>query len=254
VSALAQDSERSRYYIQQMIDLAATHDETGVTTMQRMLEQEPRPTPRDPAAAREALQRGQAALRAADLNAALIAFQQANGLEVDGIVGPQTWGALNGAAPAAEGEKKAAKAKKGKKNILNGVVHIQSTFNNTMITITDVSGNVISWSTAGARGFKGSRKSTPFAAQLAAARLQGLAQVHPLRGAAGRGGRGQEGHGPRHAVHHRLRERPGLRPGVRAARPAGRGLQDLPDPGCDPHPPQRLPSSEAPQSLTTRLD
>ncbi len=78
VSALAQDSERSRYYIQQMIDLAATHDETGVTTMQRMLEQEPRPTPRDPAAAREALQRGQAALRAADLNAALIAFQQAS--------------------------------------------------------------------------------------------------------------------------------------------------------------------------------
>lgn len=77
-AALAQDSDRSRYYIQQMIDLAATHDETGVTAMQRMLEQEPKPKPRDPAAAREALQRGQAALRADDLNAALTAFQQAS--------------------------------------------------------------------------------------------------------------------------------------------------------------------------------
>jgi small subunit ribosomal protein S11 len=57
--------------------------------------------------------------------------------------------------------------KKVKKNILNGVVHIQSTFNNTIVTITDPNGNVISWSTAGMNGFKGSRKSTPFAAQLA---------------------------------------------------------------------------------------
>ena len=76
--ALAQDSARSRYYIQQMIELAATNDEAGVTAMQRMLEQEPRPTPRDPAAARAALQRGQAALRTEDLNAALTAFQQAS--------------------------------------------------------------------------------------------------------------------------------------------------------------------------------
>jgi len=86
------------------------------------------------------------------------------------------------AAPAAaEGEKKTAKAKKGKKNILNGVVHIQSTFNNTMITITDVSGNVISWSTAGARGFKGSRKSTPFAAQVAAGDAAAKAMEHGLK-------------------------------------------------------------------------
>ncbi len=73
------------------------------------------------------------------------------------------------AAPAgaegAPGEKKAKR--KAKKNVLNGIVHVQATFNNTMITITDVSGNVIAWSTAGARGFKGSRKSTPFAAQVA---------------------------------------------------------------------------------------
>ena len=70
------------------------------------------------------------------------------------------------AAADAAGEKKARK--KSKKNILNGVVHIQSTFNNTLITFTDVSGNVISWSSAGSRGFKGSRKSTPFAAQVTA--------------------------------------------------------------------------------------
>lgn len=57
--------------------------------------------------------------------------------------------------------------KKVKKVIQNGVVHIQSTFNNTIISITDPVGNVLSWSTAGMNGFKGSRKSTPFAAQLA---------------------------------------------------------------------------------------
>ncbi|MEW6077064.1 MAG: 30S ribosomal protein S11 [Thermodesulfobacteriota bacterium] len=54
-----------------------------------------------------------------------------------------------------------------KKNIASGVVHIQSTFNNTIITITDTAGNVIAWSSAGGRGFKGARKSTPFAAQMA---------------------------------------------------------------------------------------
>ena len=58
--------------------------------------------------------------------------------------------------------------KKVKKNIANGVVHIQSTFNNTIVTISDSMGNVVAWSSAGVQGFKGSRKSTPFAAQLAA--------------------------------------------------------------------------------------
>ena len=58
--------------------------------------------------------------------------------------------------------------KKEKKNVSEGVVHIQSTFNNTIITITDLAGNVIAWSSAGLQGFKGSRKSTPFAAQMAA--------------------------------------------------------------------------------------
>ncbi len=58
--------------------------------------------------------------------------------------------------------------KKERRNIQNGVAHIQSTFNNTIVTITDVSGNVVAWASAGSVGFKGSRKSTPFAAQLAA--------------------------------------------------------------------------------------
>jgi small subunit ribosomal protein S11 len=55
-----------------------------------------------------------------------------------------------------------------RKNISSGVAHVNSTFNNTMITITDAQGNAIAWSSAGAKGFKGSRKSTPFAAQIAA--------------------------------------------------------------------------------------
>lgn len=71
--------------------------------------------------------------------------------------------------------------KKEKKNILNGVVHIQSTFNNTIVTITDPMGNVISWSSSGANGFKGSRKSTPFAAQLAAESAVKKAQEHGMR-------------------------------------------------------------------------
>src|SRR5216683_2041079 len=85
------------------------------------------------------------------------------------------------AAPA-EGEAAAKKARrKTKKNILNGVVHIQSTFNNTIVTISDVSGNVIAWSSAGARGFKGSRKSTPFAAQVAAGDAAAKAMEHGLK-------------------------------------------------------------------------
>src|SRR3977135_1638411 len=84
--------------------------------------------------------------------------------------------------PAPEDDTTAQKLKrKTKKNILNGVVHIQSTFNNTIITITDVSGNVISWSSAGARGFKGSRKSTPFAAQVAAGDAAAKAMEHGLK-------------------------------------------------------------------------
>jgi small subunit ribosomal protein S11 len=89
-----------------------------------------------------------------------------------------------GAAPAApEGGGEAPKKvkRKAKKSILNGIVHVQSTFNNTIITICDVSGNVISWSSAGARGFKGSRKSTPFAAQVAAGDAAAKAMEHGLK-------------------------------------------------------------------------
>jgi small subunit ribosomal protein S11 len=68
-----------------------------------------------------------------------------------------------------------------RKNISTGVAHIQATFNNTIVTITDLSGNVISWSTSGAKGFKGSRKSTPFAAQMAAEDAAKKAQEHGLR-------------------------------------------------------------------------
>jgi small subunit ribosomal protein S11 len=77
--------------------------------------------------------------------------------------------------------KRVVRKKKEKKNIPNGVAHIQATFNNTMITITDPVGNVISWSSAGAKGFKGSRKSTPFAAQLAAEDCAKKAQEHGMR-------------------------------------------------------------------------
>ncbi len=73
-------------------------------------------------------------------------------------------------APAAEASAEGApkpKKKKTKRNVPMGIVHIHATFNNTVVTITDPTGNVISWSSAGVRGFKGSRKSTPFAAQMA---------------------------------------------------------------------------------------
>jgi small subunit ribosomal protein S11 len=79
------------------------------------------------------------------------------------------------AQPKSKGKKKV------KKNVQSGVAHISSTFNNTIVTITDVSGNVVSWASSGACGFKGSRKSTPFAAQLAAESAAKKAQEHGMR-------------------------------------------------------------------------
>lgn len=76
---------------------------------------------------------------------------------------------------------KAGRKKRGRKNISEGVVHIHSTFNNTIITITDYQGNVISWSSAGTMGFKGSRKGTPFAAQQAADNAARKAMDHGVR-------------------------------------------------------------------------
>lgn len=71
--------------------------------------------------------------------------------------------------------------KRVKKNIPKGVAHIQATFNNTIVTITDPNGNAVCWSSAGKRGFKGSRKSTPFAAQMAAENAARKAQEHGLK-------------------------------------------------------------------------
>ena len=71
--------------------------------------------------------------------------------------------------------------KKIKKNIKNGIAFVNATFNNTIVTITDESGNVIAWSSAGSRGFKGSRKSTPYAAQIAADHAARMAQEHGLK-------------------------------------------------------------------------
>ena len=80
----------------------------------------------------------------------------------------------------AKAETKTVK-KKDRKNISNGVVHINATFNNTIITITDTQGNTISWSTSGSNGFKGSRKSTPYAAQVTAEVAAKKAQDHGLK-------------------------------------------------------------------------
>ncbi|MBC10561.1 MAG: 30S ribosomal protein S11 [Rickettsiales bacterium] len=76
---------------------------------------------------------------------------------------------------------KSSKKKKIKKNVPFGVAHINSTFNNTIITITDTTGNTISWSSSGNKGFKGSRKSTPFAAQLAAEEAGKKAMDHGMK-------------------------------------------------------------------------
>ena len=74
-----------------------------------------------------------------------------------------------------------SKKKKIKKNVLNGIAYVQSTFNNTIISITDTNGNVISWASAGQRGFKGSRKSTPYAAQIAADSAASKALEHGMK-------------------------------------------------------------------------
>jgi small subunit ribosomal protein S11 len=77
--------------------------------------------------------------------------------------------------------KKVRTKRKEKKNIPSGIVHIQSTFNNTIVTITDPGGNVVAWSSSGVQGFKGSRKSTPFAAQIAAEEAAKKAIEHGMK-------------------------------------------------------------------------
>lgn len=78
-------------------------------------------------------------------------------------------------------DKRAAPKRKERKNISAGVAHVNSSFNNTMVTITDAQGNAIAWSSAGHMGFKGSRKSTPYAAQMAAEDAGRKAQEHGMR-------------------------------------------------------------------------
>ncbi|MBR2340106.1 MAG: 30S ribosomal protein S11 [Clostridia bacterium] len=78
-------------------------------------------------------------------------------------------------------EKKVIRKRRERKNIEKGAAHIRSTFNNTIVTISDVQGNVISWASAGEMGFKGSRKSTPYAAQTTAEKAASLAMEHGLK-------------------------------------------------------------------------
>ena len=77
--------------------------------------------------------------------------------------------------------KKATRKRRERKNIERGAAHIRSSFNNTMVTITDLNGNAISWASAGGLGFRGSRKSTPFAAQMAAETAAKAAMEHDLK-------------------------------------------------------------------------
>jgi len=88
------------------------------------------------------------------------------------------------AAPTGAPAKGKPAKKKVRKNVATGIANIQSTFNNTVVTITDINGNTIAWSSAGSRGFKGSRKSTPFAAQLAAEEAARKAMEHGMRSVA----------------------------------------------------------------------
>src|SRR5450759_3194102 len=85
------------------------------------------------------------------------------------------------AKTAAKGGKKKTFKKKEKKMVPVGVVHVQASFNNTIITITDPMGNVLSWSSSGSLGFRGSRKGTPFAAQQAASNAASMARDHGVR-------------------------------------------------------------------------
>ena len=77
--------------------------------------------------------------------------------------------------------KQQTRKRRVKKNIQNGIAHIRSTFNNTIVTLTDTNGNALSWASAGGLGFRGSRKSTPFAAQMAAEQAAKAAMEHGLR-------------------------------------------------------------------------
>ena len=104
-------------------------------------------------------------------------------VKTDAAAAPAAGAADATAAPGAEGAAAPAKIRriKGSKNITHGVVHVLATFNNTVVSISDMTGNVISWGTAGRAGFKGSRKSTAYAAQVVAADAARAAMGHGLQ-------------------------------------------------------------------------
>jgi small subunit ribosomal protein S11 len=133
-------------------------------------------------------------------------------------------------APEKKGKKKKFK-KKERKHVSHGVVHIQASFNNTIVTITDPAGNVISWKSSGSLGFRGSRKGTPFAAQQAAMNAANLARDHGVRSVEVRvSGTGF-----------------GTRIGDSRIGAAGIEVRTIKD--VDSGSAQRLPSAEAPQSV-----
>lgn len=84
-------------------------------------------------------------------------------------------------ASKAQSDKRSGKSSKKKKNIVNGIVHVFASFNNTIISISDTNGNVICWSSAGKHGFRGSRKATPYAAQVATQHTIDIAKEHGLQ-------------------------------------------------------------------------
>lgn len=97
------------------------------------------------------------------------------------VKAPEEASAAGAAVAGGEATATAVRKKKGKKNVANGVVYIAATFNNTIVSVADAAGNVIAWSSAGAKGFRGSRKNTPFAAQVAAEDAVRKAMDHGLR-------------------------------------------------------------------------
>jgi small subunit ribosomal protein S11 len=128
--------------------------------------------------------------------------------------------------------KKAAvsRKKKEKKNVLEGIVNIQASFNNTLITVTDLNGNALSWSSAGVAGFKGTKKGTPYASQLACEKALDAAKYHGLE-----------------SVHVRVKgPGPGRESAIRAIDAAGikvksiRDITPIPHNGCRPRKKRRV--------------
>ena len=143
---------------------------------------------------------------------------------------PAAAASTGAAAPDKKGKKKTFK-KKERKHVPHGIAHIQASFNNTIVTITDQAGNVLSWKSSGSLGFRGSRKGTPFAAQQAA---------HERR---------QHGARSRRAQRRSARQRPRLRPRVRDPRAGCGRHRSSQHPRRHADSAQRLPSAEAEKSV-----